>query len=53
MVLSLYKKIILLDHRKFFTGLRNFVVDDNIDADLDSVEIETENDSEGDSNGII
>lgn len=32
----------------FLTGVRNFLVDDNIDADLDSVDI---GNSEGDSNG--
>lgn len=43
------KNYIIRPIENFFTGLRNFVVDDNIDADLDSVEI----DNEGDSNGII
>lgn len=43
------KNYIVRPIENFFTGLRNFVVDDNIDADLDSVEI----DNEGDSNGII
>lgn len=42
------KNYIIRPIENFFTGTRNFTVDDNIDADLDSVEIDN---SEGDSIG--
>lgn len=42
------KNYIIRPIENFITGIRNFVVDDNIDVDLDSVDV---GNSEGDSNG--
>ena len=43
------KNYIVRPIENFLTGVRNFFVDDNIDADLDSVDVGNVN--EGDSDG--